>query len=185
VSIGLKALLGAGFVFDASGLLAGRLQSATPETEAETETEAEDRGEKGRGASPKPKNPSARGTRLSADWQPSEKNLEYIREKRPDLNPETVAEKFKNYWVPLTGKSATKLNWDMTWAKWVMEERRANAARDQQETFDERDERNAFNRVSRLIGREEIPPPSGRVAGRLPAHLDILDQGPEQLGLPS
>lgn len=61
------------------------------------------------------------GERLSADWKPSEVDLEFATTKgmtrqRADLE----AEKFRNYWTAKSGHAATKLDWSATWRNWVL-----------------------------------------------------------------
>jgi uncharacterized protein YdaU (DUF1376 family) len=65
---------------------------------------------------------SARGTRLSADWQMPIEYREYCAIKRPDLNPEVVAESFKNFWIAKAGRDAVKLDWGAVWKNWVARE---------------------------------------------------------------
>ena len=65
---------------------------------------------------------SARGTRLSPDWKMPDEYREYCAIKRPDLNPEVVAESFKNFWIAKAGKDAVKLDWGATWKNWVARE---------------------------------------------------------------
>jgi hypothetical protein len=109
IEAGLKPLIDKGFFIVASGVLAERLQVAIPETETETETETEERQKK------------PRATRLPSDWTPSEDQIKYCRDNRPDLNPLWVADNFRNYWVSKpTG--ATKLDWNLTWQSWVRKE---------------------------------------------------------------
>jgi hypothetical protein len=83
------------------------LSSRTLETETETETEERQK---------KP-----RATRLPADWTPSEDQIKYCRENRPDLNPLWVADNFRDYWVSKP-KDNTKLDWNLTWQIWVRKE---------------------------------------------------------------
>jgi len=63
-----------------------------------------------------------RGTRLSEDWQPDEKLIQFAKTKRPDLNLNDTVRMFKNYWVAKT-KDATKLDWNLTFENWVMNQK--------------------------------------------------------------
>ena len=65
---------------------------------------------------------TARGTRLSADWQMPDEYREYCSIKRPDLNPDEVADSFKNYWIAKAGRDAVKLDWGAVWKNWVARE---------------------------------------------------------------
>ena len=80
------------------------------ETERETEGEAKQKTQ-------------SRGTRLPADWVPSEAQIAYCRTERPDLRPEWVAANFRDFWISKAGSTAVKLDWDATWRNWVRKER--------------------------------------------------------------
>jgi hypothetical protein len=62
-----------------------------------------------------------RGTRLSENWQPSERCIAYALDhgmSRDRIATET--EKYKNYWSAKSGASATKLNWEAVWRNWIL-----------------------------------------------------------------
>lgn len=66
-------------------------------------------------------NVTKRGTRLADEWQPSERCIAYAFDH--GMSRERIAieaEKFKNYWTAKSGAGATKLNWEATWANWVL-----------------------------------------------------------------
>lgn len=73
-------------------------------------------------ATSRPKNKSEpKGTRLPANWQPSEKDLAFA--KREGLDRATAlreADKFIYYWTSKAGSGAKKTNWSSTWCNWVM-----------------------------------------------------------------
>ena len=62
----------------------------------------------------------ARATRLPQDWQPNESEIDYCRTERPDLNPQRVAENFRDYWH---GSGKVKADWSATWRTWVRNEK--------------------------------------------------------------
>lgn len=64
-----------------------------------------------------------RATRLPADWSPSAEEIAYCQAERPELNPQTVAANFRDYWIAKPGKEGTKLDWSATWRTWVRNER--------------------------------------------------------------
>ena len=64
----------------------------------------------------KKKKTAARRTRLPTDWTLTQKLREYCQEKRPDLDPDDVAEGFKLYWW---SDGRVKANWDLTFMNWV------------------------------------------------------------------
>ena len=66
-----------------------------------------------------------RGSRLPADWQPSDEDIAYCQKERPDLQWQRVAENFRDYWLAQAGTKATKLNWALVWKTWVRNEKGA------------------------------------------------------------
>lgn len=86
-----------------------------------------------RGAAPAPK-PSithplpvqpttARGTRLTADWEMPCEWLNWASGERPDLDAEKTAEQFRDHWAAKPGKDGLKLDWFATWRNWVRGQR--------------------------------------------------------------
>jgi uncharacterized protein YdaU (DUF1376 family) len=61
---------------------------------------------------------TARGARLAVlaglppEWR------EWAKSNRPDLNPESVFEEFKDYWQATAGSKGVKLDWFATWRNW-------------------------------------------------------------------
>lgn len=72
-------------------------------------------------AEAKPK--QSRGTRLPADWVPSEDLIAFCKADRPDLNPAAVADRFRDFWIAQPGTKGVKLDWDATWRNWVRAEK--------------------------------------------------------------
>lgn len=70
---------------------------------------------------------AARGTRLPADWKPSEADLQWAKDSRPEINPATEADRFADYWHGVAGAKGIKLDWPATWRNWI---RRADAPRE-------------------------------------------------------
>ena len=64
-----------------------------------------------------------RGSRLPADWFPSETEIQFCKTERPDLDPAKTAERFRDYWHAQPGSKGTKLDWPATWRNWVRDER--------------------------------------------------------------
>lgn len=75
------------------------------------------------------KDRGARGSRLPADWKPSEADVAYCKTERPDLLPSKVAQNFFDYWTAKAGKDGVKLDWSATWRTWVRKEDVRNAGR--------------------------------------------------------
>ena len=60
-----------------------------------------------------------RGSRLTDDWQPSQRVMDDLRTKFPNVDFRVELEKFKDYWIAKPGRNAVKLDWDRTWRSWV------------------------------------------------------------------
>lgn len=84
-------------------------------TDTDTDTEA-DTDTKTEAIKPKPK--ATKGSRLSQDFLPNEWKL-FCNEKRPDLNPESTFDGFKDYWIGVAGAKGVKLDWFATWRNWI------------------------------------------------------------------
>lgn len=69
-----------------------------------------------------------RGTRLPKDWQPQDEHIEFCKKERPDLDPQTVGQRFKDYWVAQAGSKGVKLDWMATWRNWVRNEKQLTQA---------------------------------------------------------
>lgn len=72
---------------------------------------------------PTPDSGSSTGTRLSHDWTLPEAWRAYCVDKRPDLDPDAVAENFRDFWLGKAGKDGRKADWLVTWQRWVRNER--------------------------------------------------------------
>lgn len=68
------------------------------------------------------------GSRIPPDWKPSAEDIDFCRQRRPDLDLDQVAETFRDHWSALSGKGATKLDWSATWRNWVRRERSSPGA---------------------------------------------------------
>jgi len=66
---------------------------------------------------------SARGSRLSPDFEMPEEWATFAKEERPDLNPARVFSEFKDYWISKAGKDAVKIDWLAVWRNWVRREK--------------------------------------------------------------
>jgi hypothetical protein len=65
----------------------------------------------------------ARGTRLPADWSPSDELKSWSSSERPDLDLESVVAQFRDYWLAKPGRDGTKLDWEATFRNWVRNQR--------------------------------------------------------------
>lgn len=73
---------------------------------------------------PKSKAEAATATRLPADWQPRQGEIEYCKTERPDLDPARVAENFRDYWIAQPGVKGRKVDWSAVWRTWVRNEKK-------------------------------------------------------------
>lgn len=69
------------------------------------------------------KQPQSRGTRLPADWTPSEDQIAFCLAERSDLNPVAIGNRFRDYWIAQPGSKGVKLDWNATWRNWVRAEK--------------------------------------------------------------
>lgn len=86
------------------------------------ETQSEPNAKASQNQSQKEKNPSGsvRGTRLPANWLPSESEAAYAL-KHGMLNGHLNAEieKFRDWWAAAPGQKGVKADWPATWRTWV------------------------------------------------------------------
>lgn len=59
---------------------------------------------------------SPRGHRLPADWTPSPEARQFAIGL--GLEPDVVAEGFRDYWLDKPGAAARKIDWSGTWRNW-------------------------------------------------------------------
>ncbi len=91
----------------------GKPQLAHADADADAEVDIEAKDQKlEHAAQPK------RATRIPAD-SPTEADLEWAREKRPEVNAEAERDKFRDFWTAKAGKDAAKLDWRATWRNWI------------------------------------------------------------------
>ena len=60
--------------------------------------------------------PTANGTRLPANWQPSADGMQFTRDQ--GLDPATVLPSFIDYWVSQAGAKGRKADWAGVWRNW-------------------------------------------------------------------
>lgn len=86
-------------------MISDRYQDDILETERETEKEKEEKERK-----------SPRGTRLPQNWKPS--NEEVFDQNELD--------KFRDYWIAVSGQKGIKRDWDATWRNWLRNSKQWN-----------------------------------------------------------
>lgn len=109
------------------------------------------------------KKTDATASRLPADWFPSDDDVSFCEQERPDLKPSDVACRFRDYWIAQPGAKGRKLDWSATWRNWVRNEKRVSSVASFNDKRQERD--SAFlaaigmssSREERLITGEVLP----------------------------
>ena len=66
---------------------------------------------------------SKRGARLPPDWMPTADDIAFCRMQRPDIEPGTVSDEFRDYWIAQPGQKGVKLDWSATWRNWIRRQR--------------------------------------------------------------
>lgn len=66
---------------------------------------------------------NARASRLANNWEIPSEWAEWAKDARPDLDPTSTAEQFRDYWCAKPGKDGLKLDWLATWRNWVKNQR--------------------------------------------------------------
>jgi uncharacterized protein YdaU (DUF1376 family) len=73
---------------------------------------------------------AAKGTRLKTDWRPSADNYAYaVAQGFTAEQVDRIAEDFRDFWCAKAGKDALKLDWSLTWQRWVRNTDRKIVAR--------------------------------------------------------
>lgn len=86
-------------------------------------------------APPTPAKSKKRKTQLDVEALPDDWR-DYCREKRPDLNPDSVFEDFRDYWL---GRGETMADWKRTWQRWVRNQHATEKSTKPGKFGDERD----------------------------------------------
>lgn len=123
---------------------------STPHSlEAEAEAEADSKGESAPRAASPPR--AVRGSRLSADWAPSDADVAYAEAQGVEWR--LSAERFRNHWLGKAGQAGVKLDWPATWRNWVLRDAEKRHASQPIKTSQwSVEEQNAA--IRRLVGRE-------------------------------
>lgn len=71
--------------------------------------------------SPSAKSPA--GSALPKNWILPAQWAAWAQGERPDLDPNRVADEFRDYWIAKPGKEGRKADWEATWRNWVRNQR--------------------------------------------------------------
>ena len=70
---------------------------------------------------PSAKSPA--GSALPKNWVLPAQWAAWAQGERPDLDPNRVADEFRDYWIAKPGKEGRKADWQATWRNWVRNQR--------------------------------------------------------------
>ena len=133
---------------DDINVISNGYQNDSLETERETERETEIKREKEKETEAKTK-----ASRLSPNWKLSDDDYNFCRSERPDLDPQKIAESFKDYWISKP-KDASKTDWSATWRNWV---RRQDISKNKQKSFYQSDLEIKKARHDEMVGKTKKP----------------------------
>jgi hypothetical protein len=133
------------------------LSIVSANTEAEAEADAEeiqDRGAAESVGAPRKRSANTTGSRLPAEWILTRELGDWAMQDcgmtRESVKAE--AEKFADYWHGVAGAKGRKVDWSATWRNWCRNAKPAQAGAHAAESFRERDQRAAADRVRELTG---------------------------------
>ena len=66
---------------------------------------------------------SPRGTAFPKDWTLPDDWKTWAEKERPDIDPQTAADSFRDFWIAKPGKEGRKTDWQATWRNWVRNQR--------------------------------------------------------------
>lgn len=93
-----------------------------------------------------PEAQNARGARLSLSQLPDEWRA-WARKERPDLDPETTWQIFRDHWAAMPGARGCKADWLATWRNWVRREQPSSGERNDRRYESAIDRRARINRA--------------------------------------
>jgi hypothetical protein len=129
---------------DDINVISKEYQNDSLETERETEIKREKE---------KETEAKTKASRLSPNWKLSDDDYNFCRSERPDLDPQKIAESFKDYWISKT-KDASKTDWSATWRNWV---RRQDISKNKQKSFYQSDLEIKKARHDEMVGKTKKP----------------------------
>jgi len=100
-----------------------------------------------------------RGTRLPADWSPTEDDRAFASALGVAVDREAAS--FRDYWTSKPGADGRKTNWSATWRNWV----RRSSERKGNGTGSRSQSRNGFIVLAERLAREDADRAAGSPAG--------------------
>ena len=101
-----------------------------------------------------------RGTRLPADWSPTEDDRAFAAGLGVAVEREAAS--FRDYWTSKPGADGRKTNWSATWRNWV---RRTSERKQGNGTGSRSESRNGFIVLAERLAREDADRAAGSPAG--------------------
>ena len=101
-----------------------------------------------------------RGTRLPAEWSPTEEDRAFAASLGVAVKREAAS--FRDYWHAKPGADGRKTNWSATWRNWV---RRTSERKQGNGTGSRSESRNGFIVLAERLAREDADRAAGRPAG--------------------
>ena len=101
-----------------------------------------------------------RGTRLPADWSPTEADRAFAANLGVAVEREAAS--FRDYWTSKPGADGRKTNWSATWRNWV---RRSSERKQGNGTGSRSQSRNGFIVLAERLAREDADRAAGSPAG--------------------
>ena len=96
-----------------------------------------------------PHSAKSRAARLPQDWRPTDSEMRWAADARPDVDARAEVEKFRDYWHAKAGRDACKRDWAATWRNWIRNSRGSN---------------HAIGRSNRAEGHESVADRAARFA---------------------
>jgi uncharacterized protein YdaU (DUF1376 family) len=126
---------------------------------------------------------SARGIRIPSNWAPTP--IDYAAASNEGLTSEEInreADRFRDYWISATGRTATKLDWSATWRNWIRraadDKRKRSGARPSQQRGGAEQTLSAFDRVAESLGGNGIRPAAPAQSDAFTIDGDYIVPGP-------
>jgi len=76
-----------------------------------------------------PTEKTQRGKRLPADWQPTPELVAFVTAECPNVDGRSETASFCDYWHAKAGRDALRVDWSLTYQKWMRDEQKRSRGR--------------------------------------------------------
>ena len=124
----------------------------------------------------------ARGSRIPANWTPTPKDYAFASSEgltREEINRE--ADRFRDYWIAASGRTACKLDWEATWRNWIRSDLRKRPGSGAGNASRNGSRLEAFDRLADKLQERSNGPDAWQHDDPGAEGGDIIDIGPAQL----